>query len=330
LLGLEGDQIDMTKDRFLTSPQVRLGVQLGEWGRRDGLWILKDHPGEAGLVTSNSSTFVAWNDLCHLYRPLRFGQVRGASWFAPNLLTAREVQDLMEAAVVQQRAQASFAGFIKRAPGGMNVLASKKDDEGKPVSRIEPGMIADIGDADIVFSNPSATSSFAEVYKIGMHAMAAGANITYDQITGDLTGANYSSLKAGKIEFRRIVEQVQWHIMAPRLCLPVTRRFTDRAILAGRLPKRRDGYHVDLIMPANEPIDAEKDLKADILAVRAGRMSPQEFISAWGRDWRKVLADTKAFFEKMDGEGVKLDIDGRRPANGAPSPDTKQDESEKP
>jgi capsid protein len=65
--------------------------------------------------------------------------------------------------------------------------------EAQKVTRIEPGMIADIGESDIVFAQPSSQSKFAPAYLAGMQAMAAGAGITYDQLTGDLRQANYSS-----------------------------------------------------------------------------------------------------------------------------------------
>ncbi|RWN11770.1 phage portal protein [Mesorhizobium sp.] len=320
LLGLEGDQIDTRHDSRLGVVGERLGVQLGDWGRREGLWLFEQHPGEQGYTGNFNSQLVAWNDLCHLYRPLRWGQVRGITWFACLLLTGREMQDLTEAAIVQARTQACFAAFMKRQPGQPSPFATQSGQgeagEAQKVTRIEPGMVADIGESDIVFANPSSQSQFGAVYIAGMQAMAAGAGITYDQLTGDLRQANYSSLRAGKIEFRRLVEQIQWHIMAPRLVAPTTRRFIDRAIIAGLLPARKDGYPFDINMPANEPIDPQKDLDADIAAVRAGRMSPQEFISAWGRDWRKVVADTKTFFETVDAAKLALDIDGRRPARG--------------
>lgn len=319
LRGLEGDQIDSSRDYGLAGSNTRLGVELGDEGRRKGLWLWKDHPGDMTVSAMvGGSSLVDWKDLCHLYRPLRWGQVRGISWFACLLLTGKEMQDLTEAAIVQARTQACFAGFIKREPGQLDPLGAQaeNDGSGKKVTRIEPGMLLDIGEADITFANPSSQSQFGAVYLAGMQAMAAGAGITYDQLTGDLRQANYSSLRAGKIDFRRLVEQIQWHLMAPRLVLPTNQRFTERALLSGKLRPRNGGYPVDLIMPANEPIDPKKDLEADITAVRAGRMSPQEFISAWGRDWRKVIADTASFFKTVDEYKVALDIDGRRPLNG--------------
>ena len=325
LQGLEGDSIDTTRDR-LAGGNVRLGVELGEWGKRKGLWLFKDHPGDSYASVVQGSSQVDWGDLCHLYRHLRFGQVRGISWFAPILMTANEIQDLMEAAIVQARTQASFAGFMSRQPGGMSVLGGEKDDKGQKITKIEPGMIVDIGESDITFANPSSQSAFAETYIAGMQAMAAGAGLTYDQMTGDLRQANYSSLRAGKIEFRRLVEQIQWHIVGPRLCMPVARRFADRAVIAGKLPRRKDGYRCRLVTPAVEPIDPKKDLEADILAVRSGRMPPQEFMSSWGNDWRTVVADFKQFFAFADENGIVLDIDPRRPQNGqAPRNDQPQE-----
>lgn len=322
LLGLESDQIDISRD-MLPGSGSRLGVELGEWGRRKGLWLYDRHPGEYSAAPA-SSGLVNWSDLAHLYRPLRFGQVRGVPWFAPILLTARELQDIVEATLVKMRVEASFAGFISRTSGGHSPLAARPDDKAANLvnTRIEPGMIVDIGDGEINFANPTSQTAFGEAYMVSSMALAAGAGITHDQLTGDLRGANYSSLRAGKIEFRRLVEQTQWTILVPRLVVPTIGRVIDRAIMAGRLKDRarQGGYRLQHIMPGVEPIDPKKDLEADILAVRAGRISPQEFIGAWGRPWRDVVSDTAAFMEfldkQSDGAGLALDIDGRRPMKG--------------
>jgi lambda family phage portal protein len=322
---LEGDHIDTTRDSRIvrggTGERTRLGVALGDWGQRRGLYLHPQHPGDQDAVKIETSTLIDWQDLCHLYRPLRAGQLRGIPIFTPILLPAKEVADLMEAVIVQQRTQASFAGFIKRQPGGLNPLAAKDDSKtGQRITEIRPGQIQDIGDADIVFANPSSTSQFEAASMMGLFAMAAGAGITYDQLTGDLRQANYSSLRAGKIEFRRIIEQMQWHYIVPMFCRRVDRKFEDLATMSGILRQRREGYRVKHVMPAIEPIDPKKDLEADILAVRSGRMSPQEFISGWGRDWRTVVTDFDAFYKFCEANGLKdlmFDLDPRRPQSGA-------------
>jgi lambda family phage portal protein len=331
LQGLEGDSIDSSRVSLPQGDDVRLGVKLGEWGVREGLYLHKVHPGEMSVTSIEASKLVPWDELCHVYRPLRFGQVRGITWFAPILLTAREIQDMMEAAIVQQRTQASYAGFIHRTTGGgASPFQTQKDSAGNNITRIEPGTIVDIGENEIQFANPSSQSVFGESYMAGMQAMAAGAGMTYDQLTGDLRQANFSSLRAGKIEFRRLVEQIQWHCLVPNLCRKVDLRFESRAILAGKLKPITGGYRVNHVMPAVEPIDPKKDLDADISAVRAGRMSPQEFISGWGRDWRKVVKDSSAFQSFCDSHNIKFDIDPRQPIAGSPpaTPETKDKDDE--
>ncbi len=321
---LEGDLIDTTRDSRIirggTDERTRLGVALGEWNERQGLYLHPQHPGDQDVVKIESSKLVDWSELCYLYRPLRAGQLRGIPVFAPVLLPGRDVGDLMEAVIVQQKTQASFAGFLKRQSGGMNPLAAKEDPKSSQrITEIRPGQIQDIGDADIVFANPSSTSQFEQAAMMALMAMAAGAGITYDQLTGDLRQANYSSLRAGKIEFRRLIEQLQWHVIVPMLCRPVDRKFEQMAVMSGILRRRADGYRVKHVMPAIEPIDPKKDLEADILAVRAGRMSPQEFISGWGRDWRTVVTDFDAFFRFCDDNGLQglmFDLDPRRPQSG--------------
>ncbi len=103
----------------------------------------------------------------------------------------------------------------------------------------------------------------------------------------------------------------QEHVVVPQLIRPVTDWFIDAAIIAGSLKPRKGGYRFDFIMPAVDPIDPRKDLEADILAVRSGRMTPQEFLASWGQDWRKVVKDFGKFFEVLDKEpgGLVLDID---------------------
>lgn len=323
LQGLEGAQIDTSKEGLLADNKTRLGVSMGDFGKRNGLWLYEEHPSEFTLASSKSN-LIEWNKLSHLYRPERFGQVLGISWFAPILLDAKELMDLREAVVIRERTQACFAGFIKRPPSGNNPL-SEKNEDGQTVTSIEPGMVVDIGEADIEFASPSGSSSFRDVYKTGIYAMAAGAGITADQLDGDLSNANYSSLRAGKIEFRRLVSQHQHHTVVPMLVAPVIRKAIMIGEMSGNIELTRDGYKLKHIMPAIEPIDPKKDLEADILAVRSGRLSPQEFITAWGRPWDEVVSDTAAFFEFLDKQpgDVVLDIDGRQPRNGGKNGNSK-------
>ncbi len=309
---LEGDHIDSSRDGPAVAGhgRARLGIGLGDWGRRTGAWLFENHPGD---VFASISRFVPRDQFLHLYRPLRIGQLRGVTWLAPVLLPAKDHADLLQNTIVKSGVEAAFSGFIIDGPGGATPLAGTVNpDTGDREFLPEPGMMMRLRNGqDIKFAEPKTSTQFEPVSINTLQAMAVGAGLTYDQVTGDLRRANYSSLRAGKIEFRRLVEQVQYQTFIPRFCDPIAARFVDRAILAGSLPA--GPYPRTWIAPANEPIDPTKDLNADIDAVRAGRLAPQEFVSSWGRDWRKVVRDHDAFWRFCDQNGISFDIDPRKP-----------------
>lgn len=315
---LEGDQIDASRNGIYENRKVRLGVALGPFQRREGFYLFPEHPGEAMFAPSLTSSFVSAADVRLLYRPLRIGQVRGISWLAPLLLPAKDLADLLQSTIVKAGIEAAFSGFITNEMGGPSVVPETRDPvDGARRMLPEPGMLLDLKPGqDIKFAEPKTSTQFEAVAMHTLQAMAIGAGLTYDQVTGDLRQANYSSLRAGKIEHRRLVEQVQFNHVIPRIGEPVVNRFIDRCIIAGTLRARPEGYPHDWVPPANEPIDPKKDLEADIAAVRSGRMSPQEFIAQWGRDWRKVMKSTKEFWATLDAMGFTLDIDPRKPLAG--------------
>lgn len=315
---LEGEQLDLTRDRVpVAEPgrRIRFGLELDEWNRRVAFHVTD---GDTERVTlSDLSRRLPADDVCHLFRPLRPGQLRGVTVFAPVMLTSRDHADLLEALTVKARMEACFGLGVETPDAGKMTLMptdpDKKSPDGKPIEEINPGMILYLRPGEKLQSvSPTGGLAAEPIILANLMRFAAGVNLAYDQVTGDLRKANYSSLKAGDRLVRRFVEQVQWLNLVPMLMDRIVERWLDRAILGGLIADRREGYAYDYVMPAREPIDPKKDLEADILAVRAGRMSPQEFISEWGRDWREVLDDTEAFLKEIDSRGIVLDIDPRR------------------
>jgi len=345
---LEADFIDQYRDGIygdIATPESvvrsRLGVALGDYDKVVGLWLWPYHPGE--LTTMNlkpmTSELIPYSDLMHVFKMQRPGQVRGVPWFAPILTTARDLSDFIDAANVKARVEACFAAFITNDDANAPILDEANSGYAQPydasnpdamVSMLEPGMMKELrAGQDIKFANPTSTSQIEPVLLYNLMGMAAGVGCTYDQIAGDLRQANYSSLRAGKIEFWRLITQQQELTIIPQLCQPVWDRFIARAILANYLPARKGGYPCEWVTPAHEAIDPKKDLDAERNEVRAGRISPQQFIASKGNNWRTIAKDIKAWNELQDANGLVADIDPRKtdqrgrpppaaPAAGAP------------
>lgn len=320
----EGDLIDESRDASSMLPQAsraRLGVELGDHDQRLGYWLHRDIPGEPQRMPRSGlpqSVLTPRAEVCHLYRRERPGQVRGVPLFAPVLMTGRDFADLMDALVVKARMEASI-GLVVESNDAATSMGSAVKSAGEKASerieRIRPGMVhyLRIGEKVQPFV-PASNTAFEPVSRSTLMGFAVGVRLTYHQLTGDLSQANYSSLKAGLTDQRRQVTEDQWHMLVPQVIHRIVERFLDRAIMAGRLQPRPKGYRRHYIMPAFEPVDPKKDLEADILAVRAGRMSPQDFLGAWGRDWREVVAEYVEFFKEVDTGEMPLifDIDARK------------------
>jgi lambda family phage portal protein len=146
--------------------------------------------------------------------------------------------------------------------------------------------------------------------RMQLHAVAAGVGLTYELLTGDLSQVNYSSIRAGLIEFRRRMEALQWQLIVPGLCQPVWSRFVELAQAAGKLPEGE--ITSEWTAPRFEAVDPLKDIQADILAVRAGVMTLKEAIARQGYDPAQVLAEIAATNAELDAAGITLDTDPRR------------------
>jgi lambda family phage portal protein len=318
----EGDLIDESRDAGALaagSDRARLGVELGEHDERLGYWLHQVAPGEPHRLLRTGfpvSALVPREQVCHLFRRIRPGQVRGVPIFAPVLMAARDFADVMDALVVKARLEASIGVFVKSNDTSSSVaakVAGSGSDANTRIEQIRPGLIQYLRQGEEMQAfTPASNTAFEPIARTSLMGIAVGTGLTYHQLTGDLSQANYSSLKAGLTDQRKFVSDAQWHMLAPQVLDRVIARFIDRAIMAGRLRPRQGGYPCQVIMPAFEPVDPKKDLEADILAVRAGRMSPQDFIGAWGRDWREVMAEYAEFFDEADKVGAIFDTDARQ------------------
>jgi len=334
---LEPDHLDSSRDTITAGRIVDQGIEYGASGRRSAYWLLPEHPGHRGLISRQTSVRVPADQVLHVYRKDRIGQGRGVPWVAPVILNGRDVADLEEAIRVKARVEACLALLVKTNDTARTLAGAqtetKSDGSQRRLETLSPAMIRYLEPGeDVEVVNPSSSLAFESVLQNSWMTLAAGAGITYDQLTGDLRRANYSSLRAGKIEFRRLVEQFQWLTLVSMLLDPLADAFVEMAQTAGSLPRRSGGYPREWIMPANEPIDPLKDLQADILAVRAGRMTWPQFVAAWGFDPDEQLDEIADWMNRFDDKEVVLDSDPRRAAKGvkgASQTETKGDGEDK-
>jgi capsid protein len=176
-----------------------------------------------------------------------------------------------------------------------------------------------VGSAEVV--NPSGGGSHAAFPRRALEAASVGAGLTDDQVSGNLTPANYSSLRASKIEFRRLCEQAKHGMLIPILVRPIAERFRAQGALRGLWSaKMPDG--VRHVPPAHAMIDPLKDSAALIAQVRAGFVPPPEAAGAVGDDFRAAVEMIREANALADEAGTSLDTDPRRVAKCGTAQDT--------
>ena len=131
--------------------------------------------------------------------------------------------------------------------------------------------------------------------KSELRAVAKAIGLTYEQLTGDLTGVNYSSIRAGLIEFRRRIERLQNNLMIFKFCHPVAKWFLEAVWMNNLvdLPEYTSNpyqYLPKWKTPRWDWVDPLKDVMADILEVRAGFNSAENKRGERGLDGDTIVA----------------------------------------
>lgn len=342
---LEAEHLPLTLNRDLPNGNViRAGIEFDRIGRRVAYHLYRSHPGDGGLAPMSGAggmetVRVPAYEVIHLFRPLRPGQIRGEPWLARALVKLHELDQYDDAELVRKKTAAMFAGFITRiAPDDNLVGEGVADANGVALAGLEPGtlQILEPGE-DIKFSSPADVgNSYAEFMRQQFRAVAAAMGITYEMLTGDLTQVNYSSIRAGLLEFRRRCEAIQHGVIVHQLCRPIWRAWMDQAVLEGALTlpgyslRRRDYQSVKWIPQGWQWVDPQKEFNALKLAIRAGLMSRSEAISAYGYDAEDVDREIAADNARADALGLVFDSDPRHdkiPPSPMP-PESAESESE--
>jgi lambda family phage portal protein len=324
---LEAEHLPLTLNTELpTGNVIRSGIEFDAMGRRVAYHLYRSHPEDGRLSPMSAqggqdTVRVPAAEIMHLYRVLRPGQIRGEPWLSRALVKLNELDQYDDAELVRKKTAAMFAGFITRQSPEDNLMGEGlSDPNGISLAGLEPGtlQILEPGE-DVKFSDPADVGgSYGEFLRTQFRAVASAIGVTYEQLTGDLSGVNYSSIRAGLLEFRRRMEAIQHGVLVHQMCRPVWNAWLDQAVLSGAIAapgftrRRREYAACKWIAQGWQWVDPEKEFKAMLLAIRAGLMSRSEAISAFGMDAEDVDREIAADNARADELGLIFDSDPRR------------------
>lgn len=302
---IEPEHLDISKDFSLSNGNIiKSGIEFNKNGKRVAYYLYKKHPSEE---YSESTRFSA-DEILHIYKLLRPGQIRGEPWLSNVLLKLHELDQYEDAELVRKKTAAMFAGFVTRLDPDSEVFSK---DEVSGLYGLEPGTMQflDPGE-DIKFSNPADVGNTYEIFiKQQLRAISVGLGITYEQLTGDLSGVNYSSIRAGLLEFRRRCTALQHNLIVFQLCRPIWNKFIELAVLSGaiKVPNDTTFSAVKWIPQGFAWVDPLKEQRAQMNAVRCGFKSRAEVVSELGYDVEEIDEEIKNDNERAKKMGLKFD-----------------------
>ncbi len=312
---LDAEMVPMDETRELgAGRRIIQGVELDADGTRAAYHVYAERPDVPMLSTALRR--VAATEMAHLFAPLSPGQVRGMSWLAPILLRLHELDLYEDAQLVRQKVAALFAGFVidpsGTAPGFEGATVN-----GVLTTGLEPGTLKVLPPGmDIKFSDPAKIGSdTTDFLKLQLRAVAAGLGVPSYLLDGDLSQANYSSLRAALVEFRVRLEALQYGVIVHQLCRPLWRAWILAELLAGRVDGTLDELlAVEWIAPAQPWVDPQKDAEAARTQLAAGLTSRRRVVASLGWDIEQLDAEIAADHAREVALGLSFPQDAPSPA----------------
>lgn len=311
---LEPDYIDTTKDGMTNGDNpIIQGIETDGKGRRVAYWLFKQHPGATQLTFGQHNPFaserVPAEQIIHMFRSERPGQMHGVPWLASAITKLNDFDDYDDARLIQQRIASCFGVIVTDVNGDNDPLGTQDPDDDQ-LETLEPGMVKTISPGkSIEVLNPPSTTGHSEYTTTNLQRIAASIGVTYEDLTGDYSRVNFSSARMARLSHWQNVFKWRWHTVIPQLCDGVWDWIMQMAAGLENWPEVPTAQWTAPPMPMLEP---DKEGLALTRLVRSGALTLSEAIRQQGNDPAAHLqeyADSNAELDRLE---IWLDSDPRR------------------
>lgn len=313
-----------------TANEIRMGVEVDAWERPVRYYVMLRHPSEGASGMQYEA--VPASEMIHLALVGSGSQTRGVPLLHTAMVRLHMLSQYEEAELIAARVGACMmAFFVSKA--GDEFVGEKNAQTGAIEFQLEPGAGMQLPEGVDVkeFSPGQPDPNSPEFKKRMLQGGAAGANVSYASMTGDLREVNYSSIRQGVLDERDGYRMMQ-QMLVEHLCDPIFSDWVGLALLSGQLriapPATSQEYEALRESCSWQPrgwtwVDPLKDVEAALEARAGGIGTLQQACAERGLDWRETIDQIAAEEEYARQKGVTLQrgSGGSRPAGdpGAPA-----------
>lgn len=298
---------------------VRSGIEYTKFGRPVAFHITTTTAEDADY-SSGGRHFVRIpaGEIIHGYRKDMPGQKRGFPWMATGLFRLRNLNGYEDAAIINARIGASKVWAMQFAAG----FGPEYNDDDPPQMDVEPGsgFILPEGATLVDWSPQSPSGELGPMVKHMLRSIGAGWGVPYNELSGDLEGVNFSSIRQGTLDSRENWKELQeWLIET--LIQPVFEAWVEYSALAGKITTQKGkpvsfpkiDVHTDITWQPRrwQWIDPRADVDAAVDSKNNFLASPSQIIRDSGRDpqsvWMESARDQRAIVDAYVAEGFTKD-----------------------
>ena len=320
---IDADRLDWTYTTVLAGGnRVIMGVEVDAWGKPLAYWIWSSHPYdyEARPIRQR----VPADQIIHLFAEDRVRGTRGVPWASPVMVQLNMLGRLWSSELAAANHEADRLGIIKTAQGapldevGDPVkIAEEMPSEHATFMGLDPGL-------DVVFPTLQHPNGQLVLFSQALlKGLSAGLGVAAHSLTGDVSEANFSSLRAAVLDERDHWRKRQSWLIA-NLHEIVYRDWLEMALLAGALNLPSADFQ-KLCKPVWWPrtwdwVDPKTDVDSSLTAVRGGLSTYQKELGLRGEDWREVF-EQRAREQQLAKElGLVLDEPNTKPPTKPDAP----------
>ena len=310
------ERVDESDTRNLANGHYTVaGVEFDANGDRVAYHVHRSDPN--ATYGAHGTVHIPAADMLHIFRPSGPGAVRGVSQLASVLTVANELDQWSDATIVGHKIAAMHAGFVVDVNATGAVLPPGEGLGDPAELSLEPGVVRVLpAGCDIRFNTPEQTKDGIPFAKFLVAQIAAGLGVPTHLVDGDLSAANYSSLRAGLLPFRAKCEQFVYHTLVPQFLDPLFRRVVTTEVVSGRLdvPDLADAFAVEWLPPRPMQVDPAKDAEAMRALMEMGLQSRRQAAASLGWNIAALDAEIAADREREAALGLSFSAEGRTDA----------------
>ncbi len=307
---LPSEQLPTERNLWLENGnRIRQGIEYNQNNQRVAYHFWKVHPGD---VTQSPNfgkiVIVPAEDILHIHDPVESGQIRGLPRLTPTIVALWMLDAYDDAELERKKTAALFSVFIKRqdpTPTFLDRIVEQAAEDtltGAVTVDLQPGVAHQLlpGEDVTVAAPAEVGTSYDHFQYRTLTKFCAAVGLPYTGVTGDMTMANYGSMRGAMLEIRRRLDALQHSVIVYQMCRPVSRWFLDAAALSGALTLpgyarlqpgagangacRRDYQRITWTPPKWDWIDPLKDVQAEVIAINAGITSRSAVVRGQGMD----------------------------------------------